>query len=208
MAGSGIARPGNEQVSGAGSVGVESYLSPSPPLPIGGSTSPPVPLSLSGEGGLGAGPVGAGCEPPLRLSGMVRQPGSPSLGHMLRHRIDRLAYPDREKLAISRRLRQNPTPAERHAWSLLRNRGILGFKFRRQHVLQGFIVDFYCASLRLVLELDGAPHDNPAQASYDAARAVSLEAHGYRVRRLPNRDVSREGLERLLQPYLSRRSSS
>ena len=127
---------------------------------------------------------------------------------MFRHRIDRFPYPGRAKLAIARQLRQHPTPAERHAWSLLRNRGILGFRFRRQHVLHGFIVDFNCVALRLVLELDGAPHDNPAQASYDAARAVWLEAYGYRVRRLPNRDVSRERLERLLQPYLNSRSSS
>ena len=101
---------------------------------------------------------------------MVRQPRSRSLGHMLRHRIDRLAYPDREKLAISRQLRQHPTPAERHAWSLLRNRGILDLKFRRQHILHGFIVDFYCAELTLVLELDGAPHLDPARAAHDAAR--------------------------------------
>ncbi len=53
---------------------------------------------------------------------------------------------------------------ERHAWSLLRNRRIGGLKFRRQHVIGAFIVDFYCADLRLVLELDGAPHDHPDQA--------------------------------------------
>jgi very-short-patch-repair endonuclease len=59
---------------------------------------------------------------------------------MLRNRIDRGDYPDRVKLAIARQLRREPTPAERHAWALLRNRGILGLKFRRQHVLEGFIV--------------------------------------------------------------------
>ncbi len=118
---------------------------------------------------------------------------------MLRHRIDRLAYPDREKLAIARQLRRNPTPAERHAWSLLRCRGVLGLKFRRQHVLHGFIVDFYCAELKVVLELDGAPHVAPAQAGYDAARTAWLESRDHRVRRLANRDVSRDGLERLLR---------
>ena len=124
---------------------------------------------------------------------------------MLRDRIDRWAYPDRAKLAIARQLRRNPTPAERHAWSLLRNRGILGLKFRRQHLVQGFIVDFYCPKLSLVLELDGVAHESPAQAGYDAARTAWLEAHGYCVRRLPNRDASREGLERLLRPFLPAR---
>jgi very-short-patch-repair endonuclease len=122
---------------------------------------------------------------------------------MLRTRIDRLAYPNREKLAIARALRRNPTPTERHAWSLLRHRGVLGLKFRRQHVLHRFIVDFYCAELKLVLELDGAPHVEPAQAGYDAARTAWLESRGYRVMRLANRNVSRDGLERLLRPLSS-----
>jgi very-short-patch-repair endonuclease len=51
------------------------------------------------------------------------------------------------KLAAARQLRRDATPAERHAWTLLRNRRLLGLKFRRQHVLRGFIVDFYCAEL-------------------------------------------------------------
>src|ERR1041384_2907746 len=60
-----------------------------------------------------------------------------------------------ERFARARELRLHPTPAERHAWTLLRNRGILGLKFRRQHVLHGFIVDFYCPSERIVIELEG-----------------------------------------------------
>src|SRR6266550_5786591 len=54
-----------------------------------------------------------------------------------------------ERFARARELRHNPTPAERHTWTLLRNRGILVLKFRRQHVLHGFIVDFYCPSERI-----------------------------------------------------------
>ena len=48
-----------------------------------------------------------------------------------------------QKFALARHLRRTTPPAERYAWSLLRNRGVLGLKFRRQHVLHGFIVDFY-----------------------------------------------------------------
>ena len=121
---------------------------------------------------------------------------------MLRHRLDRQDYPDRVKRAIARKLRRDPTPAERCAWSLLRNRGILGLKFRRRHILHGFVVDFYCPVLRLVIELDGAPHDRPAQASYDAARTAHLEAHGYVVLRVRNRELSRNRLEQLLRPLV------
>ena len=96
------------------------------------------------------------------------------------------------KLALARELRRNPTLIERHAWSLLRNRGILGLKFRRQHVVHGFIVDFYCAELRLVLELDGDHHREPTGCGYDTARSQVLEAAGYHVIRIRNRELTRE----------------
>ena len=121
---------------------------------------------------------------------------------MLRHRLDRREYPDTTKLELARRLRCDPTPAERFAWSLLANRGTLGLKFRRQHVVRGFIVDFYCPRLRLVLELDGATHDHAARAGYDAARTAHLEAHGYVVLRVRNRELSRNRLEQLLRPLV------
>src|SRR5437879_2999916 len=127
---------------------------------------------------------------------------------MIRQRIDRRRFPDSEKLAIARQLRRDATPGERYAWSLLRGRGILGLKFRRQHVLRGFIVDFYCPELRLVLELDGASHDHPDRADYDVARATFLAACGYRVLRARANDVTREGLERILAPFAPRNRSS
>src|SRR5881396_2103884 len=96
-----------------------------------------------------------------------------------------------ERFARARELRHNPTPAERHAWTLLRNRGILRLKFRRQHVLHGFIVDFYCPSERIVIELEGNVHDTEAQRGYDQARTGLLEGAGYRVIRVRNRDASR-----------------
>src|SRR5436305_12452395 len=100
-----------------------------------------------------------------------------------------------QKRALAAKLRRSSTPMERHAWSLLRDRGILGFKFRRQHVLRGFIVDFYCAAKRLVLELEGDAHDEPDQRAYDAARAEVLEAAGVRVGRVRNGDVTVAVLE-------------
>ncbi|MGH7673104.1 MAG: endonuclease domain-containing protein, partial [Gemmatimonadales bacterium] len=100
--------------------------------------------------------------------------------------------------ALARQLRRAATPAERYTWSLLRSRAILGLKFRRQHVLHGFVVDFYCVAQRIVLELEGDVHDEPARRAYDAARTAFLEAAGYCVIRVRNRDVTREYLESLL----------
>ena len=107
-----------------------------------------------------------------------------------------------ERFARARELRHNPTPAERHAWTLLRNRRTLGLKFRRQHVLHGFIVDFYCPSERIVIELEGDVHETEAQRDYDRARAGFLEAAGYRVIRVRNRDVRRVHLETVLRETL------
>ncbi|HXM39074.1 MAG TPA: endonuclease domain-containing protein [Gemmatimonadales bacterium] len=104
--------------------------------------------------------------------------------------------------AAARQLRRQRTPAERYAWSLLRNRRILGLKFRRQHVVHGFIVDFYCIAERIILELEGDAHDSPAQRSYDNARSEFLAAAGYRTIRIRNRDVTPERLESVLKEAL------
>jgi len=82
---------------------------------------------------------------------------------------------------------------------------MLGLKFRRQHVLHGFIVDFYCASERVVIELEGGVHDGATQQAYDQARAEFLAAAGYRIIRVRNKDVSREHLEALLREALETR---
>jgi len=108
-----------------------------------------------------------------------------------------------QRFALAHELRLNPTPGERRAWSLLRNRAVLGLKFRRQHVLHGFIVDFYCAAERIVVELEGDVHDAPERVSYDDARAAFLEAAGYRTIRIRNRDVTRARLEELVRDRLS-----
>ena len=62
----------------------------------------------------------------------------------------------------------------------------MGLKFRRQQVIAGFIVDFYCASRRLALELDGAPHDHPDHAEHDARRTQALQKRAIHVLRLRN----------------------
>jgi len=92
-------------------------------------------------------------------------------------------------LAHARELRQPQTPAESKLWTCLRNRQLGGFKFRRQHPIDRFIVDFYCAACRLVVETDGDSHAD--QVEYDAARTAWLNEQGYCVIRFCNRDVHR-----------------
>ncbi len=111
------------------------------------------------------------------------------------------------KIRTARELRREATLAERRVWDLLRNRRMLGLKFQRQHVVAGFIVDFYCAELRLVLELDGDAHSDVAQVDYDLARAICLESRGLDVVRLKNSEVSENSL-RVLLTDLTRRSPS
>jgi very-short-patch-repair endonuclease len=99
-------------------------------------------------------------------------------------------------LAHARELRQPQTPAERKIWARVRA-SQLGLPFRRQHPIWRFIVDLYCASVRLIVEVDGDTHAEPEQVEYDAARTEWLEGRGYRVIRFTNREV-RENLEVVL----------
>ena len=99
-----------------------------------------------------------------------------------RHRI----YPP--ILLKAREMRHPQTPAEATLWQALRNRN-LKFKFRRQHPIDRFIVDFYCPQAKLCIEVDGATHLEPAQAEYDAARTAFLEEIGYKVVRFTNDEV-------------------
>jgi very-short-patch-repair endonuclease len=87
----------------------------------------------------------------------------------------------------ARRLRRSQTDVERLLWSRLRSRQIRGVKFRRQHPVAGYIVDFCCPELCLVIELDGGQHME--QQAADAKRTRALEQQGYRVLRFWNNEV-------------------
>ena len=76
---------------------------------------------------------------------------------------------------------------ERRLWKHLRYKRLGGLRFRRQHPIGRFIVDFYCPAHRLVVEVDGDSHAE--QVEYDHSRTAWLEAHGYQVLRVANRDV-------------------
>jgi 5-methyltetrahydrofolate--homocysteine methyltransferase len=89
---------------------------------------------------------------------------------------------------FARELRQPLTPAETTLWQVLRNRN-LSFKFRRQHEIEFFIIDFYCAEVKLCIEIDGESHLIKEQQEYDAVRTEYLESLGRTVIRFTNQDV-------------------
>ena len=107
-----------------------------------------------------------------------------------------------EKVGLARSFRKKPTPSEKKAWTILRNRGLLGLKFRRQQVIHGFIVDFYCPELRLALELDGGVHNSAEAMNYDKHRTAVLESQGIRTVRLNNENVTVSVLVDLLRGYI------
>ena len=86
-------------------------------------------------------------------------------------------------------LRNNLTPAEAALWEILKNSGLNDRKFRRQHSIQNYIVDFYCPAERLIIELDGAVHNDPIQSAHDEERSKILIELGYRILRFENRLV-------------------
>ncbi|NPV87346.1 MAG: DUF559 domain-containing protein [Anaerolineae bacterium] len=106
-----------------------------------------------------------------------------------------------EILRRARRMRQFPTKAEQTLWSHLRQRRLGGFKFRRQHPIGHFIVDFYCPACALVVEIDGSVHSQEDQRAYDNERTKHLNALGCRVLRFTNREVL-EQLDTVLDAIL------
>ncbi len=91
-----------------------------------------------------------------------------------------------QKTGFARILRRQSTDAEREIWHHLRNRALIGCKFRRQHPIGRYIVDFACIERRLVVELDGGQHGDGPE---DASRTRGIEAFGCRVLRFWNNDV-------------------
>ena len=117
--------------------------------------------------------MGRGKEP--RSGGRVR--GVPSNNERERTRQLR----DR-----AREMRANPTPAERRLWGMLRDRRMPSFKFKRQHVIDPYIVDFACLERSVIIEADGGQH---CDKDADRQRDAYLRRKGFRVLRFRNNDV-------------------
>lgn len=95
--------------------------------------------------------------------------------------------PDRKELR--RELRSSLTPAEAALWQILKGSKLDGRKFRRQHSVGGYILDFYCPSANLAIELDGQVHLSGNAREYDRARRIYLEDKGITVVRVENKYV-------------------
>jgi very-short-patch-repair endonuclease len=91
----------------------------------------------------------------------------------------------------ARFMRKSMPQAEVILWSHLRRRNLGGFRFQRQVEIGPFIVDFLCRERKLVIEVDGATHSEPAELAHDKKRAAFLTARGYQVFRCTNEDIYR-----------------
>ena len=98
---------------------------------------------------------------------------------------------------LTRELRQTSTDAESLLWDRLRNRQFLGFKFRRQHQIGKYVVDFYCEKARLVIECDGGIHSRAQAWHHDQNREAYMSGLGLRTLRFTNEEVLNE-TERVL----------
>ncbi len=143
--------------------------------------SPPGPLS-GGEGEtndfLVAEPMGA-----------YGSSGALKAGMDARLTADGNGWQDKLK-PFGRQMRRNPTEAEDTLWQAVRNRQLGGIKFRRQHSIGPYIVDFFSPDHQLIIEVDGAVHTETEQANYDAGRTHELEKLGYRLIRFSNAEVT------------------
>ncbi len=92
-------------------------------------------------------------------------------------------------LELVRDFRKNPTDTEKMVWECLRARRLNGFKFRRQHPIGRYIVDFYCHAAQLIVEIDGDIHDIPDQMEYDQIREEELRALDLTIIRFRNERI-------------------
>ena len=90
---------------------------------------------------------------------------------------------------FGQQMRKEPTKAENQLWQALRNRQLANLKFRRQHAIEHFLVDFICLESSLIVEVDGEVHLDADQAEYDKGRTHELESQGYRLIRFSNNEV-------------------
>jgi len=94
-----------------------------------------------------------------------------------------------DELEFARQLRREATDAEILLWRHLRGRQLAGRKFRRQHPLSPYVLDFYCEELHLGIELDGGQHHADEGEKHDRQRSAYLQGKGIRVLRFSNREV-------------------
>ncbi len=105
----------------------------------------------------------------------------------------------------ARALKKASTPAENKLWQAIRNQKLKNCKFRRQHPIDIFILDFYCHEKNLAIEIDGGIHDDREQKEYDAGRTFELEQIGIKVIRFTNEEVVKNlfGVLKIIRQHLT-----
>jgi len=94
------------------------------------------------------------------------------------------------KIQIAKEFRKNPTLSEKIMWNVLKNRNFCNLKFKRQYVIQGFIVDFYCPKLKLAIEIDGEIHKY--QLKDDVERQKIIESENIKFFRIKSKEVEND----------------
>ena len=100
----------------------------------------------------------------------------------------------KEKIRL---LRKNQTETEKIIWEILRNRKIMGIKFRRQYPIGEYIVDFYSVKSKLVIEIDGMWHYTEERIEYDKIRTKYIACKGIKVIRFSNKEIL-ENIEKVI----------
>lgn len=100
-----------------------------------------------------------------------------------------MAQTRKKNTGLARSFRKRQTEAESYLWYFLRAKRLLGYKFRRQHPIDNYILDFYCPEKKLAIEVDGGQHGEGFQMVYDRNRSEALEKHGISVIRYWDHDV-------------------
>jgi very-short-patch-repair endonuclease len=93
----------------------------------------------------------------------------------------------------AREMRRAPTRSENRLWSWLRDRRFDGYKFKRQFPIGRYVLDFYCAELKLAIEVDGQQHSANWMVDYEYERTNALRERGIEVLRIPNELLIRDG---------------
>jgi very-short-patch-repair endonuclease len=126
------------------------------------------------------------------------------LGKTTYYKFHYNAFP--ETFIKARSLRKEMTGAEGIMWGAIRNRKLNGYKFRRQHPVGQFIVDFFCPEKELVIEIDGGIHNEEEVKERDENRTAELERLGLKVMRFKNEEVLND-LNEVLRRIAERLSS-
>lgn len=107
-------------------------------------------------------------------------------------------YNRRTEKDLRRKLRLKVPIAEKLLWARIRNHQLVGLKFRRQYSVERYVVDFYCAELKLAIELDGDSHGTPDAIANDPIRQATVESYGIQFLRFPNVELY-ENLDGVLE---------